>query len=1061
MPHQEAAPHQEAVLPEETVPLRGAAPQPDAATGAPAPGTNPPAVAVVGLDCAFPGAPDPPGYWRLLNGTAHAVGAPPPSRFRGAAPGAFLADADAFDPGFLGIPVAEATAMDPQQRLLLQCAWRAVEDSGLPPSRLAGSRTGSYVGAMSDDWARLALADPDGITPRTGTGSGRSMLANRLAYQFDLRGPSLTVDTACSSSLVAVHLACTALRADECDLALACGVNIVIGTALDRIYRQAGLAAADGRCKPFTAAADGIGRGEGVGVLVLRRLDDAVRRGDPVYAVLHGSAVNQDGRSNGIMAPHRAAQRDVVTAARLRAGAEPGQIRYVEAHGTGTALGDLIEVLALDDALGARQGPRTAPLAVGSAKSAVGHTEGAAGMAGLVKAVLAVHHGIVPPGPAAGAENERLGLARRRMELLTEPLELAAHGPGLRVGVSSFGMGGTNAHLVLGPPPHPPHPPHPRPAAGEPSAVGVFTLSADTPDALRDNLRVQAAAAADLPERDVTALCRTSNRVRAARPVRCAAVAGTPRELAGQLRAAAEAAPGRTAPSEEPAVAFVFSGHGSQHPGMTAALYAGSPLYRGFLREASAALRPWTGEPVHELLLSRGARVHRTGLAQPALFAVEYALAAALRELGVRPCAVLGYGIGEFAAAVVAGGLELADAARLVARRAALLEALPEGGGMLATRASAAEAQAAVEAEPRCAVAAVEAPGATVLSGTLAGLARVRERLGRRGLGCTTLPVVHAFHSPLMQPMLAAFADAAEGVPAAAPRIPFHSTVHGAPLPAGAAPDAAYWTAQITATVRFADAVGSLCADPPTHLVEIGPGPVLAPVLGRIGAARGLPVLTPCRGADSGPRDLAELVARLYEDGLDPRWERLYAAADRRTVRMAPHVFATRWRSWRQPPPAPAPVPHPDHADHPDHAEPAEPADHAGPGPGPYPDDGTGPRTATGTSTGTATGPGPHGTPGQPSGPEPSGAAAPPDFGAGVRAVVAEITGSAPEELGEDVRFHDDLGFDSVMLMELKYRLEMRFPELGELSLPEMIAGLVSIGSLAAYLRGLPAPAAV
>ncbi|SER33047.1 type I polyketide synthase [Streptomyces qinglanensis] len=1080
MPHQDAAPHRDAALLQDVAPLQDAAPQPGAAVGAPAPGTNPRAVAVVGLDCAFPGAPDPDGYWRLLNGTAHAVGAPPPSRFRGAAPGAFLADADAFDPGFLGIPTAEATAMDPQQRLLLQCAWRAVEDSGLPPSGLAGSRTGSYVGAMSDDWARLALADPAGITPRTGTGSGRSMLANRLAYQFDLRGPSLTVDTACSSSLVAVHLACTALQADECDLALACGVNIVIGTALDRIYRQAGLAAADGRCKPFAAEADGIGRGEGVGVVVLRRLDDAVRRGDPVYAVLHGSAVNQDGRSNGIMAPHRAAQRDVVTAARLRAGAEPGQIRYVEAHGTGTALGDLIEVLALDDALGARQGPRTAPLAVGSAKSAVGHTEGAAGMAGLVKAVLAVYHGIVPPGPAAGAENQRLGLARRRMELVTEPLELAAHGPGHRVGVSSFGMGGTNAHLVLGPPPRPQPQPQPSAgeplAAGEPSALGVFTLSADTPDALRDNLRSQAAAAAALPERDLAALCRTSNRVRAARPVRFAAVAGTPQELAGELRAAAEAVPAdRATGSEEPAVAFVFTGQGSQHPGMTAALYAGSPLYRGFLREASAALRPWTGEPVHELLLSRSARVHRASLTQPALFAVEYALAAGLRELGVRPCAVLGHGIGEFAAAVVAGGLELADAARLVARRGALMEALPAGGGMLATRAAAAEAQAAVADEPQCAVAAVDAPGATVLSGTLAGLARIRERLARRGLGCTPLPVPHAFHSPLMEPVLDAFADAAAGLPAAPPRIPFHSTVHGGPLPEGAAPDAAYWTAQIPATVRFADAVGSLCADPPTHLVEIGPQPVLAGLLRRITAARGLPVLTPCRGADSGPRDLAEVVARLYEDGLDSQWERLYAAADRRTVRMAPHVFATRWRSWRQPPTAAVPVRH---------------ADGAGPGPDTYPDGGTGPRTATGTSgtdtatgpgttngpapggsggTGTApraacdggTGPGPHGTPRQPSGAELPAAAAPPDFGAGVRAVVAGITGGVPEELGEDVRFYDDLGFDSVMLMELKHRLEVRFPELGELSLPEMIAGLVSIGSLTAYLRGLPAPAAV
>ncbi len=319
---------------------------------------------------------------------------------------------------------------------------------------------------------------------------------------------------------------------------------------------------------------------------------------------------------------------------------------------------------------------------------------------------------------------------------------------------------------------------------------------------------------------------------------------------------------------------------------------------------------------------------------------------------------------------------------------------------------------------------------------------------------------MHAFHSPLMQPMLAAFADAAEGVPAAAPRIPFHSTVHGAPLPAGAAPDAAYWTAQITATVRFADAVGSLCADPPTHLVEIGPGPVLAPVLGRIGAARGLPVLSPPAAAPTPAR------------GTSPSWW----PGSTRTASTRAGSGCTRpptgapygWHRTSSPPGGapggsrPRPLRRYRTPTTPSPPSPPTTADHAGPGPGPYPDDGTGPRTATGTSTGTATGPGPHGTPGQPSGPEPSGAAAaPPDFGAGVRAVVAEITGSAPEELGEDVRFHDDLGFDSVMLMELKYRLEMRFPELGELSLPEMIAGLVSIGSLAAYLRGLPAPAAV
>ncbi|MFL0396943.1 type I polyketide synthase [Streptomyces albus] len=1005
-------------------------------------GAGPRAVAVVGLDCAFPGAPDPAAYWRLLNGTAHPAGDPAPSRFRPGHPGAFLADADAFDPGFFGIPTAEAAAMDPQQRLLLQCAWRAVEDSGRSPSELAGSRTGSYVGAMSDDWTRLALADPEGITPRTGTGSGRAMLANRLAYQLDLRGPSLTVDTACSSSLVAVHLACTALLAGECDLALAGGVNLVLGTALDRIYQLAGLAAADGRCRPFAAGAGGIGRGEGVGVVVLRRLADAVRDGDLVHAVVHGSAVGQDGRSNGIMAPHRAAQREVVTAALERAGAAPGQVRYVEAHGTGTALGDLIEVLALDDALGSRRGPRTTPLALGSAKAAVGHTEGAAGVAGLIKAVLALHHGTVPAGPVDGPENPQLGLARRGMERVTAPLDLAAEGPGCRVGVSSFGMGGTNAHLVLGPPPRPAGPPR----DGGGTAAGVFTVSADTPDSLRENLRAQAAAVRAVPEDDLAALCRTSNRVRSARPYRFAAVAGSAAQVADELLTAAEAPLDPAAGGPRPAVAFVFTGQGAQYPGMTAALYAGSPLYRRHLREASEALLPWLGQPVHRLILD-GGDVHRTGLTQPALFAVEYALAATLGGLGVRPVAVLGHSIGEFAAAVCAGALRLPDAARLVAVRGALMERLPEGGGMLAVRASAPQVGELVAGEPRCAVAALNGPGATVLSGELAALERIRGHLEDEGVGCTRLTVSHAFHSPLMEPVLDAFTHAAGTVGAARPRVPFHSTVRGGRLPEGVPLDAAYWREQIPATVRFEEAVGSLCAEAPTHLVEIGPKPVLTRLLRRIPAARRIPALPVCRGADAGPADLAGLAARLHQDGLDLDWDALYAPADRRTVRMTPHLFATRWRSWCRPPDGPA-QPSTQPSTQPSAQPSTQPSAQPSTQPAAQPEHRQ-PESAPETGRG--------------AGPAPQAAGAGLDalVGAGVREVVADILDTAPGELDEELRFYDDLGFDSVMLMELKHRLEARFPEVGELSLPEMLSSLVSIGSLAGYLRGLLTPAVV
>lgn len=949
-------------------------------------------VAVVGLDCRFPGAPDPRAYWRLLMSGASAIGARPANRGPGDVPGGFLADADAFDRSFFGISTAEASAMDPQQRLLLECSWRAVEDAGMSPSRLAGGPVGTYVGSMSEDWMRLSLAAPGGVTPRTGTGGGRSMLANRVAYQLDLRGPSLTVDTACSSSLVAVHLACTALRAGECDLALAAGVNIVATAVLDEIYAQAGLAAPDGRCKPFSAAADGIGRGEGVGVVALRLLQDAVRDGDPVHAVILGSAVNQDGRSNGIMAPHRVSQRDVIATACRRAVVDPHDVRFVEAHGTGTPLGDQIEVLSLGDVFRDESGARPWPLAIGAVKGAIGHTEGASGMAGLIKTVLALRHGVVPAGPSYGEENPRLGLARRGVELITEPLELPAGG--CRAGVSSFGMGGTNAHVVLESAPEVPAP------AVDPRA-GVFTLSADTPRALRRNLRLQAVDAAGRGVEELARLCWTSNRTRAALPYRFATAVDSTEELASRLFAGAELEAEYTEAAEEPVLAFAFTGQGAQYPRMTAGLYEGSAVYRTFLEEASKALQPYTLTPVHEVILAGDPAVHRTGTTQPALFAVQYALARTLMELGVRPAAVLGHSIGEFAAAVVAEALDLADAARLVAVRGAFMQQLSEGGGMLATRARPAEAAALVADEPAVGVGALNGPGATVLSGDLRALGRIRARLEERGLACTPLTVSHAFHSPLMAPMLGRFERAASRIPGGRPRLPFHSTVRGRLLVPGEELDAAYWTEHVSSTVRFEDAVGSLCAQPPTHVVEIGPKPVLVNLLRRIAGARDIPALAVCRTDDSGTRQVGELLARLHRDGLDPAWDTLYPDAGKRAVHMPAHAFSTEWRSWHQQPAPHTPVPAP------------VPRGPGAPAPGSDPD-----RVRW-----------------------------------GVREAVAQVRGGRHDELDDGLRFYDDLGFDSVMLMELKYRLEARFPEIGELSMPEMLSSLVSVNSLIVYLN--------
>ncbi|MCM2424513.1 type I polyketide synthase [Streptomyces sp. RKAG337] len=971
-------------------------------------------IAVLGLDCRFPGAPDPGAYWDLLAAGADGVGPRPASRRVGdtrrasgpaARPdGGFIDDADAFDHAFFGIGRAEAAAMDPQQRLLLQTAWRALEDAGVNPRDLAGSGTGIYVGAMADDWSRLRLADDAAITPRTGTGAGRAILANRLSYQLDLRGPSLTVDSACSSALIAVHLAMGALLSGECDIALACGVNLVMSDVLDEIYGQSGLAAPDGRCKPFGAQANGIGRAEGVGAVVLQRLAGAREAGRPVRALLLGSAVNQDGRSNGIMAPSRRAQREVIQAACRRAGVEPQRIGWVEAHGTGTPVGDLIEARALGDVYG---GLRPEPCAISSVKGNIGHAEGAAGIAGLIKAVLALEHRLVPPVRTAGGEHPGLDLAAHGLRLLTEPLPLPEGE--MLAAVSSFGMGGSNAHVVLSSAPRPTAPPVPEDRDAEDGEhPGVFTLTAPNAEALRRNLVVQARSLAARAQEPVTPLCWTSNLTRTGMAYRIAIPAEDTAGLAAALDAAAEAGEGVPEPPEPPVVAFLYTGQGAQYPGMTSRLYRESPLYRRHLDEASLALEPHLGGSITELLLGRDERVHRTGWTQPAVFAVQYALAGYLEELGVRPGAVLGHSIGEFAAAVTAGALGLEDAAALVAARGTAMEALPEGGGMLAVRAHPDDLREVLAGEPLVGLGAANGAAASVLSGDLTAIGRIREQLGARGVGCTPLKVSHAFHSVLMDPVLPGFRTTADRITAGEPRLPFFSTVRGGLL-AGRPLDADYWCEHITGTVRFADAAAALLGSGVTHLVELGPKPVLLPLARRLPGGSALPGISVVRDAQSGALTAAEAAAALYTAGVDIRWERLYRPEDQVHARLAPQSFDTTARFWHEPPrPAAAPA-----------GEPGSPvlslvrAD-------------SGPRA-----------------------PEHDGGG----LAEAVRETVAGITGAEEGTLRDDDRFYDDLGFDSVMFMELKYRLEEAVPALGELSIPEMMSSLVSVTTLIGYLR--------
>ncbi|MEV5343586.1 type I polyketide synthase, partial [Streptomyces sp. NPDC052676] len=895
-------------------------------------------IAVVGLDCRFPGARDPAEFWSLLRDGRDGTGRVPSGRWDadrwyapadgspGGSPaggpagprpagrtnttrGGFIDDPDAFDPGFFGIAPREAEAMDPQQRLLLQCAWRALEDATIAPQDLAGTDTGVFVGVMANEWAFLQLGDYDRITARHGSGNGYFMGANRVSYHLDLRGPSLAVDTACSSSLVAVHLAVNALRSGECDHALAAGTNLIMTPVLNIFYAQAGLSAPDGRCKPFSADADGIGRAEGVAVLVLRRLRDALADRQPVYAVLKETGTNQDGRSNGITAPSRWAQRRLVESVWRRAGVTADDIRFVEAHGTGTLLGDHIEAQALGELTAGR---RAGSVALGSVKSNIGHAEGAAGIAGLVKAVLALHHRTVPPSRFAERENPKLDLAGRRLTLPKAPLRLPP-GP-VHAAVSSFGMGGTNAHAVLAGAPRVVH-------AGTPGAPGVFTVSARTPERLRANLLAQAEGLARRPEGRLAQLCWTSNRVKSRLPHRAAVAAADLPTLVAGLRAAAERAGERDAPDggrgPVPSVAFAFTGQGAQHPRMAASWYGACPAYARHFDAVDELLAPYTGRSVREVVLDGDPEVHRARLAQPALFAVGYAMAATLVEAGIRPAYVLGHSVGEFAAAVAAGALDPADAARLVARRGALMEELPADGGMLAAALDAASAQELVADRSRLAVAAVNGPRSTVISGDLRDLAAVEEELRGRGVAVRRLDVSHAFHSPLMRPVVAEFRAECAGVAARRPELPVFSTVYGRELSGEERLDADYWARQITAPVRFAEAAGELLAGGVTHVVEIGPRAVLTPLLARLTADTGR--TASLHAAHPGERASAyrpqQLLGELWCAGLTPEWDVLYPEADRVPRRLPPYVFDDTFRSWRSgdtPARPGTPGPHPD-----------------------------------------------------------------------------------------------------------------------------------------------------
>ncbi|WP_338868504.1 non-ribosomal peptide synthetase/type I polyketide synthase [Myxococcus stipitatus] len=882
------------------------------------------AIAVTAMACRFPGASSPEEYWALLQRGGDAITEVPPSRwdvrrFHGAGPGApgtmntrwggFLEGIDAFDPLFFGIAPREAHRMDPQQRLLLEVAWEALERGGHAPRSLQGSRTGVFMGISTQDYSRQQFSDPALLDAYAGTGNAHSIAANRLSYLLGLRGPSMAVDTACSSSLVAVHLARQSLRSHECDLALAGGVNAILTPELTIAFSQAGMMASDGRCKTFDASADGYVRSEGCGVIVLKRLKDALAAGDPILAVLRGSAVNHDGQSNGLTAPSGAAQQDVIRQALGQARLAPASIGYVEAHGTGTKLGDPIEVDALQAVLSQEREP-SRPCFVGSAKSNIGHLEAAAGIAGLVKAVLTLQHGEIPPQVHFRQLNPHITLRQPAFQIASrnEPWPGA---PGARyAGVSAFGFGGTNAHVIVGEAPS-----RARASTSPPTRTHhLLALSAQTLPALHTLARQYRELLASRSAPSLEAMCFTASTGRDTWPHRLAVVASSREELAARLDAFLQ---GQTDPGVHqgearreapPRVVFLFPGQGAQYPGMARQLHESSPVFREALERCDALLRPHLDVPLKSLLFpgpgDDEARVHQTRYTQPALFAVAHALTELWSSWGVKPDVVLGHSVGEYAAARVAGVLGLEDALRLLALRGHLIQALPQEGAMVALMADEATVRDALGSEPGVAVAAVNGPRHVVISGERRVVERVTRALEARGVEGRELQVSHAFHSPLMEPMLDAFEQAASGVAFQAPRLPLISNLTGAPL--DSAPTAKDWRRHVREPVQFFQGIQHVARQGAPLFVELGPHDTLLGMAKRCvpeGTAQWLPSLRKQRDAWE---TLLGTLGALFVRGVPVDWRVFHAGHAEPRVLLPTHPFE-RQRYWLDAAPSPLP----------------------------------------------------------------------------------------------------------------------------------------------------------